>query len=79
MWKGSYQITTRSSADSNFYLLKIYMLIMLLGDILYAGSLLLSLSPALPCRVTFVITTLVTAVTTESTIHPGFLRQFLSG
>ena len=55
------------------------MLIMLPDNILYAGSLLPSLShPSCRRRVTLVFTAPVAAVSTESTtIHPGFLRQFL--
>ena len=57
------------------------MLIMLADNILCADSLLPSLSRpprAQSRRVAFVVTAPVAAVTTESTtIHPGFLRQFL--
>ena len=60
-------VSTVEYSDSPLYIFKIYMLILLADNILYAGSMSRPLCPVA-----------VAAVTTESnTIHPGFLRQIL--
>ena len=88
LWSSSHQITTHSSADCSFNgrvhrqpsltIPLIYMLNMLADNILYTGPLLPSLScPPCPLASRRLRRHPVAVTTEPTTIHPGFLRQFL--